>query len=142
MNRDISWVMPLMPARWVANARGPTEFDCWGLVCHVYKTQFAITLPEYLEIQPDERVRVAKAMTTDTGAPPWQRVDKPAHGDLVGLSGNKAVHHVGVFLDVDGGAVLHISSSSGVRCQRLNQLKHLGFHNIQFFRHDKLRDRR
>lgn len=138
MKRDISWVMPLLSKKWVANARGPETFDCWGLVCHVYKTQFGVTLPEYLDIQPEERVRVAKAMTTDTGSPPWCHVDKPQHGDLVGLSGNKAIHHVGVFLDVDGGAVLHISSTSGVMCQRLNQLKLLGFHNIQFFRHDEL----
>ena len=63
----------------------------------------------------------------------WEIADSPAHGDGVLLrDGNDP--HVGIYLDLDGGGVLHALEGKGVVFTALRDLNFLGFARPTFYR--------
>lgn len=136
---DISWVQPLIGTPWVIGGRDTTGFDCWGLLWYVYRTQFGIELPNYPERQPlnvSENWRIAQQ---EMASPHWRQIVKPSHGDAIGLSASrKVIHHVGIFLDVDGGLVLHATDKRHVVAQSIQTLRTIGLQTVLFYRHDRM----
>ena len=123
----------------MAGGRGPKCFDCWGLLRWVYLQQMGVDLDAHQENRPKEvadNVRVA-LLEQRSGA--WVEESAPAHLYAVGMSGGQQIHHVGVFLDCDGGVVLHCADGKGVMAQPISVLKALGMSNIVFYRHEQHR---
>lgn len=67
---------------------------------------------------------------------PWERLLTPVDGCLVGLSSHKAFHHVGIYLAVDGGSVLHACDGKGVLLQGIHNLKQHGWNRVEYFVHN------
>lgn len=87
------FVRGLIGKPYLRGAAGPDAFDCYGLVDHVWQGQFNRALPT--------RELAYAAKPSD-----WRRLQAPADGALVFMvfAGDR---HVGVWLDDDGGGVLH-----------------------------------
>lgn len=136
---DVSWVRDLLGIPWVAGGRGPGSFDCWGLVKWIYGTQLSVTLEDFAGIPVDDVRAVGTEMTRGVLVAPWHPSSTPGHLDLVAMGGNRLIHHVGVWLDIDGGLVLHTSSGKSVCAQGLSQVKTTGTQTIKFYHHESRR---
>jgi hypothetical protein len=55
----------------------------------------------------------------------WSAVDNPGHGDCVLMSQSMLPTHVGVWLDVNGGGVLHCAEGMGVIFSSNNHLNNI-----------------
>jgi len=64
----------------------------------------------------------------------WDLVDDPVEGDCVLMRQARYPIHVGVWLDVDNGGVLHCSQESGVAFQTLSSLALNGWQVEDFYR--------
>jgi len=113
---------------WRLGARGPDAYDCWGLLRHCRAVYFADSIPD-VELGDQARALYAHKMRSGQ----WRIVSTPEHGDGVLLRhGNDP--HVGLYLDLDGGGVLHALEGCGVVFTALAALKPLGFGRPTFYR--------
>jgi len=113
---------------WQAGAKGPDAYDCWGLLQEVRNRYFGVSVPDVRFGDAARDLYEQKLRNGD-----WEIVPIPAHGDGVLLrDGNHP--HVGVYLDIDGGGILHALEGVGVTFTRLSQLRMMGFSNPKFYR--------
>ena len=126
------WALAYIGKPWVAGGRGPIDMDCWGLAIQVYKEQLGVDLPEFHSIGARDTKSVAKTFNTQTFA---RLVTKPQEFDLVGMSMNKNEHHVGIFVEEQGGGILHNQENSGVVFSSLLHIKQLGYTNLNYYRY-------
>jgi cell wall-associated NlpC family hydrolase len=109
---------------------GPLEYDCWNLLRHLQKKYFGVTLPD----APIGDEAACLALFKDKAeSGEWQAVAKPEHGDCALLRGG-TWPHVGIYLDFDGGGVLHAMEGSGVIWTRLPKLRSFGFGRTVYYR--------
>jgi hypothetical protein len=66
----------------------------------------------------------------DTGA--WRLIERPVHGSGVLLRGGDRPH-VGVYLDLDGGGVLHAQEGAGVIFTERSKLKKVGYPRASWY---------
>lgn len=113
---------------WQFGARGPNAYDCWGLLMHCESTYFDGGIPE---VQFGDAARDLYASKLRSGE--WAIVPHPEHGDGVLLrDGNDP--HVGIYLDLDGGGILHAMEGVGVVFTALRDLNFMGFAQPTFYR--------
>lgn len=130
------WANDYVGRPWVAGARGPESFDCWGLLCDVYAKHYGIILEHYAHVDPKDTRTVARLLASATdGAPLWTPLEKPADGCAVAMSTGRAFHHVGVWLDLDGGIILHAMDRLNVLAQSLHAVRSLGITRIAYYAH-------
>lgn len=117
---------------WRSGARGPESFDCWGLVAWVYEHHLGRLLAPYADLDPHDIVAVHGTIRREL--PRWQEVPRSALQDLdvVGMSRNRAIHHVGVWL-ARHAVVLHAVEGGCVVGQPLQSLRST-FRTINFYR--------
>lgn len=128
------WVNSYVGRPWVAGARGPDAFDCWGLLCDVYAKHYGIKLEHYAGVDPKDTRKVSRLLAAATdGQPLWKRLQTPSDGCAVAMSTGRAFHHVGVWLDLDKGIVLHAMDRLNVLAQSLSGLRSLGITRIEFY---------
>ncbi len=105
------WVNHYIGLPWVAYARGPTSFDCWGLVLDVLEKQFNIHLPQFLDIPTDDARGMTNAMIQGLAEQRALPLAQPIHGAIaccfIRVQGKELIRHVGIYLDIDGGGILH-----------------------------------
>jgi cell wall-associated NlpC family hydrolase len=95
-------------------ARGPTHFDCWGLVKTYLEKMHGLTaLPHYEGIE--SHVAIKEAMD----ALEWVQQAAPQAGDVVVMltpigNGTAVPQHVGVM--IDNGHVLHVDLDARSEC--------------------------
>lgn len=114
---------------WVSGGSGPAAFDCWGLLSWVQLHHFGICLPS-LPSEADDRRRLYQAQI-DTRA--WQIEPAPFHGCGVLLRGGDRPH-VGVYLQLDAGGVLHAQDGIGVVFTERANLKRVGYPRASWYR--------
>lgn len=130
------WAAQYIGRRWAAGATGPEYFDCWGLFRHVQHEQFGIEVPA---IAPDSygTLSCAKTFRDHPEREHWQPIGEqaPQEGDCVLMSSGNHPRHIGVWLAVDGGGVLHCVQGAGVVYQSLQALKRGGWGRLIMCRH-------
>jgi cell wall-associated NlpC family hydrolase len=114
---------------WVAGARGPESFDCWGLLRHVQDAHFGIEIPDVPAFGAVAREMYDERMNSRE----WEIVDQPFHGAGVLMRGGDDAH-VGIWLDLEGGGVLHSMERVGVIWSPKLTLRMLGFCRLKFYR--------
>ena len=98
---------------WVAGAQGPDSFDCWGFVRYVLKHEYGHDVPQ-VNVNAECLRDVLHAFLTDLAFTAFEEVPLPRDGDVV-------------WLDVDGGGVLHCCRNSGVVFQNVPSLNATGW---------------
>lgn len=115
---------------WESGACGPDSYNCWGLLKVVQEVHFNTPMPD-LVMGDEEGIVAAYSEKMRTGA--WKIVDTPRHGDGALLRAGSHPH-VGVWLDIDGGGVLHSLEGTGVIFTLSANLNSLGFGSTQYYR--------
>lgn len=110
----------------MAGAQGPDSFDCWGLVRFVLLHEYGYNVPP-VNINPNNLRDVLSAFHADLAFQAFVEVDKPQDGDVVLMRQAKNPVHAGIWLDVDGGGVLHCCRNSGVVFQDVPSLNATGW---------------
>ena len=113
MTANDHWAEHLIGRPWAAGGRGPDAFDCWGLVRWCWREHFAIEVPEI----PVDAADLRAVLTGFRDHPErrrWQAVEHAREGDAVLMRQSRHPVHVGLWLAVDGGGVLHAGRDIGV----------------------------
>lgn len=118
---------------WVQGARGPDAFDCWGLLIWLYRERHGVELPD---VPGADLKTFWRLINREIQAPTvWQRVAIPREGYAVAMGGTEMFHHVGYYIEADGGMVLHAANMKNIVAQSIRGIKASGMQRIQFFRH-------
>ena len=80
--------------------------------------------------------KVAKEIRDNPERENWKKVGKPKDGNAVLLAHASYPSHVGVWLDIDSGGVLHCVKGSGVLFSSLSNLKLSGWGKIEFYEYN------
>ena len=107
------WAEDLIGRPWQAGGRGPDAFDCWGLVRWCWRERFAIEAPEI----PADAANLRAVLAGFRDHPErerWELVERAREGDAVLMRQSRHPVHVGLWLAVDGGGVLHAAGGIGV----------------------------
>jgi hypothetical protein len=122
------------PYAWAA--QGPDAFDCWGLTRACQREVFGRELPIVGSDATDLRALVRVIETSELRSVWIERAkgEAPAAGDIVTMTHAHRPHHVGVWLDVDGGGALHALEDWGVCFDNRARLRMAGFGRLTFHR--------
>ena len=127
------WAFDYLGKPWVSGEQGPQAFDCWGLVRYVQKAHYGRDLPSIV-VDADNIRAVVKEFTGNDERNRWVEVPAPADGDCLLLSQSKEPTHVGIWLDVDGGGLLHAVQGAGVVFSSQSNIKLLGYNVLGAYR--------
>lgn len=131
---DLHWAFRYIGRPWEKGAQGPNSFDCWGFVRHINREHFGVEVP-IIDTDADDLRAVIKSMTGDSERSNWLSVTQPKEGDAVLMAHCKYPSHVGIWLDVDGGGVLHCIRGEGVVFSSISSLKICGWGRVEYYRH-------
>ena len=96
---------------WVAGAQGPDAFDCMAFFRYVQGRHFGIEVPQIIAPDYDDPMALSAMFSDHPERQRWTRIDQPRHGCAVLV---RRPMHIGVWLDMDGGGVLHCVRGAGV----------------------------
>lgn len=114
------WAEHYIGIPWSATGDGPTSYHCWAFVRHIQKQHFGRDLPGIPN--PEDVLAIARGFRDHPERQRWELINAPNDGDCVLMRQARYPIHVGVWLDVDNGGVLHCSQEAGVAFQTLNSL--------------------
>lgn len=99
--------------------RGPTEYDCWGLVREARDKHLGLSqLPMYGQLRNTDPRSFTRAYRTECAK---LRECEPEHGAIAAVMIGKVCAHVALVLDIDGEMfILEINSQKSARKIRLN----------------------
>ena len=103
--------------------------QCWGFVLYASLELFGRKLPALPCVMYD-RVGVLRA-THALIEYNFVEAIKPADGHVVGMGNGRAIRHVGLYCEIDGGVVVHAQETAGVV---LHTVRDLPWRNKRFFR--------
>lgn len=128
----MTWALQYLGQRWESGADGPDAWDCGTFVRHVQRTHYGRDIP----YQPADATRVRDVVralaSVDMGD--WVEASSPRDGDGVILSHSRYGSHVGVWLGIDGGGVLHCQAGAGVIFTPGNKLAACGWGRVKYYR--------
>lgn len=132
--KTLHWAYQYIGTPWVNGAQGPDAFDCWSFFRHVQREQFGIEVPEYA-IDANDFKKTATEFANSTERAAWLPAIVPSLGCAVLMAHCKFPSHVGVWLDADGGGVLHCVRGEGVVFSTLAHLKNSGWGRVEYYQH-------
>jgi len=115
--------------------QGPDEFDCWGLVRFIYEHAFGVHLQDFSHIYARDLKACSLQFEAAAASNNWVQIDQPEQGCVVAMSRSKVLHHVGVWLDIDGGLCFHALDGAAVVAEPVQRLKNQHFSKILFFKY-------
>lgn len=116
---------------WQAGAQGPNAYDCMGFFRHVQGEHFGVEVPTVIAPDYDDPTVLAGLFGRHEERTRWERIVQPEHGCAV------IVHHplhIGVWINVDGGGVLHCVRGAGVIFTADAVWRFSGFGRREYFR--------
>ena len=112
------WVSKYIGLEYGDACWGPTHFDCWGLIAHVYKQELDIDL---LTDMPKYGDRRSKVRRLHKHLHKWLKTTTPEIGDgILFLIGGK-LPHCGIY--IGNGMMLHSIEGVSSCIQRLDDAK-------------------
>ena len=128
------WAQQYLGRPWAPGAAGPDRFDCWGLFRHVQRTHYGRDLPEIL-VDPLSVLSCVRAIDDQQHSGLWQEVEHPQDGDAVVMAQGRIPTHIGIWIDVDGGRVLHAQQGAGVIASSPQALTSMGWTHRRYYRY-------
>jgi hypothetical protein len=127
------WINEYIGKEWGLGCVGPDRFDCLGLVREIQDKKYGIKIPE-ISVDSERLISVIRAMKGHDAWLEWIRIDSPEDGCLVKLYRQAEPDHIGVWVDADGGGILHSSRKNGVQFDRPFALMAMGWERIEYYR--------
>lgn len=128
MSAPEHWAAAYIGRPWVAGTH-----DCWAFFREVQRARFGREVPAY-DVDSLDLLACARAVRDNPERFRWLPVEVPAEGDAVLLAHSRHPSHVGVWLGVDGGGVLHCVQGDGVVFQARRSLALCGWGRLSFYR--------
>jgi hypothetical protein len=123
-------IVPLVGKPFVWGGRGPDAYDCWGAVLALY---VALGYSEPIEAavtDVSDVIATIRTIKQEMDSARWERVEVPEPLDMVALSPNKIVSHVGV---VTPFGILSSTKQLGVTVDDAPRLKIL-YQRLEYYR--------
>jgi cell wall-associated NlpC family hydrolase len=133
-SQELHWASSYIGLPWVNGGQGPDEFDCWGFFRFIQLRHFSIEVPAY-DIDANDFRRVATKIMGSDERTKWESVSLPKNGCAVLMAHSKYPSHVGIWLDVDGGGVLHCVRGEGVVFSASSSLKNSGWGRVEYYKY-------
>ena len=111
----------------------PQQRDCWAFCRTVWSERFGLDVP-VVEVNGYTLRSITRAFSHHPERALWNAVEYPREGDAVLLAHTRFPSHVGIWLDADGGGVLHCQDPLGVIFSRRDALERAGWARLQFYR--------
>ena len=124
----MSWAAQYIGIPWVAG-----ESDCWHFARRVWREQFGLDVPT-IDVDATSRLLSARAFGGHAETARWQSVDSPVEGDAVLMGKSRRPSHVGIWVEADGGAILHSVEGIGVICTPVSALVGMGLRVLGYYR--------
>lgn len=124
---------------WESGAQGPEAFDCWSFFRAIQRLHFKRDLP-VISVDANNIRTVISAFQETSEYSSWEQVerfDQLENGDAVLMSQSRFPSHVGAWIDVDGGGVIHCVHGSGVIFSTPTTLTRDGWSNIKLYKFKK-----
>jgi len=96
---------------WAEGADGPCAYDCMSFARMIQGKHFGVQLDRIMIADYDDGLGLLALLNSCGERAHWAPVQAPQHGDVVVA---RRPFHIGVWLDVDGGGVLHCLRGAGV----------------------------
>lgn len=128
------WAIPYVGRPWANGAQGPDAFDCWSFFRWVQKHHYGRETP-FISADATSPLVVRRTFEKHPERKRWVSVSVPSDGDAVLMAHNKYPCHVGVWLDVDGGGVLHCINGEGVVFSSMSALRISGWGRVEFYQY-------
>lgn len=109
-----AYLNTLLGRPYAAQAMGPDAFDCYGLARHLQREFFGRELPLFSLPADAGRFAIASAIAIHPERARWDRVEVPADGNVVVMARQDCGFHMGVWLALDGGVIVHTLEQTGV----------------------------
>lgn len=123
-------VNSLIDLPYEAGAFGPDSFNCWGLLYYVQRHYFKTNMP----IAPIGDSQACKELfDKKIYSGDWAKVERPEHGCGALMRGGEEPH-VGIYLDLDAGGILHAMEGAGVIWTPIRRLRALNFGRTTYYR--------
>lgn len=121
----------------IGSAYEPQGLHCWELVRKCQEALFGRILPPVL-VAPERRRELVDLMSLRHSYAGWTEIEQPVHGAVVFMTRNghdvsKAACHAGVWLDLDGGGVLHTDEPHGVVFETFLELSARNWSDLSFY---------
>ncbi|SEO64526.1 NlpC/P60 family protein [Nitrosovibrio sp. Nv6] len=98
---------------WERGATGPHAYNCWNFVRHIQQVHFGRDLPQ-VTVDEDKPIGFVRQLRRHPARRNWLAMETPTEGDCVEMGSGKSITHIGVWVEVDGGGVLHCVQGMGV----------------------------
>ena len=108
-------------------------FDFLGLVRKVDADEYGVNLPAF-PVDVDNLRQLIKIVKEKSNSNLWQEEKVPKEGAVVLLRQSRHPVHVGIWLNVDGGGVLHNERTTGVVFQNLHSLRLNGWQIAGYYK--------
>jgi len=132
---DRHWAAGLIGKPYKLGARGPAQFDCWGVPQFCWCLRLGIEVPDVGAEAVVLSQRVKAFQTCGFGGVEAFEVKQPRELDAVFMTLRTAAHHIGLWISPDPvGGVLHAIEGAGVVYQRRADLEAHGLAVVKFMR--------
>lgn len=128
------WAVKYIGLPYLSGGRDAHGLDCWGLLRLVYQEKKGILLPDLPGIGSRDALAISREILAQRHEN-WFEVTEPQDADAVAMSTREVLHHVGVWIDADGGKVLHSWMGCSVVADTIRNLKLRGMRTVRFFRY-------
>ena len=99
---------------WESGGTGPHAYNCWGLMAEVQRKFYNRKIP-LVQVDAMDLGDVLRVVRNGEQQSCWKQVKYPRDGDVAVMGhGSDLGVHVGVWVNVDGGGILHCDQMSGV----------------------------
>lgn len=134
LQNNLHWAFQYIGTPWQSGAQGPHAYDCWGFFRHIQLQHFHVAVP-VIDVDANNLKASVAAFTQHVERDHWLRAPVPFEGCAVLMAHAKYPSHVGVYLQVDGGGVLHCVRGEGVVFSTLTSLQLAGWSKLEFYAH-------
>lgn len=119
---------------WEAGAQGPASYDCMAFFRHIQGKHFNVDVPAIIAPDYEDPMALSALFSNHEERQRWVSISKPEHGCAVMV---RRPMHIGVWLDIDGGGVLHCVRGAGVVYTAESSWATSGFGRREYFRLNK-----
>lgn len=128
------WAIDYIGKPWVVASDGPDAYDCWGLVVEIHRRLYGRTL-EIIPVEENNLKALIRTIDAHPERQHWEAVKNPREGNIALMRQSRHPIHVGIWLDVDGGGIMHCIQGAGVVFQNLLSLGSMGWKIDNYYRY-------
>lgn len=126
------WVNQYIGKQWKSGACGPDKYDCFGIVKTILERHYKTILPD-IHVDTNSLLSIIKAIKSDSAWSEWELIEKPHDGCLVKLYKQVEPDHIGIWLEIDGGGIIHSPNGGSVCFDKPFHLAAMGWKKLEYY---------